>query len=219
MPAITVPDEHASGLSRIMGLSTDDSRRVVVALENAKSIDRKELSALVRTALPFLKPEESREIVGTLLSLYSARTGMDMTVDSFVSELLTAASPAQSAEAQQQETIQKNLRDLLNVRPLSMIAKAHGVHTDHENTFCTVRILTDLRPVFDADVKEEPVGFVLAHILKIGYHHAGRHTSVNIAMDRVDIDNLMNALRRAKDKAATLSQVISEKCGYSILAD
>jgi hypothetical protein len=99
-----------------------------------------------------------------------------------------------------------------------MLAKARGVHTDHENTFCGVRILTDLRPVFDIDVTQEPVGFVLAHMLKISYHHARSHTNIHIAMDKIDVDNLIQALQRAKDKAATLSAV-ADKCGYPILAE
>jgi hypothetical protein len=201
-----------------MALSTDDSRHVVAALEKATSLNVKDLSSLVAAAVPSLKSKDSREIVGTLLSLYSARTGMDMPVDLFVTELLTAAPGGKTAATLPPETLQKNLRDLLSVRPLSMIAKARRIHTDHERTFCTVRVLTDMRPVFDADVKEEPVGFVLVHLLKIGYHHAGRHTNLHIAMDKVDIDNLMSALQRAKDKATTLIGV-TKKCGFSILAD
>ena len=218
MPNITVPEEHAAGLSRIMGLSVDDSHLIAAALENAKSLNLRELTTLVGSALPALTPKESREIVATLLSLYTARTGNDITVDSFVTDLLAAAKSLQAGEGQSPETLHRTLKDLLSVRPLSMISKARGIHTDHENTFCTVRILTDLRAVFDVDVKQEPVGFVMAHVLKVGYHHAGKHTSLRIAMDKMDIDNLILALQRAKEKAATLSRT-SEECGFTILAD
>jgi hypothetical protein len=219
MPNITVPEEHAAGLSRIMALSVDDSRSIATALEKAKSLNVRELTTLVGAALPALTHEESREIVATLLSLYSARTRNDITVDSFVTDLLAAAKSLQAKEGQSQETLHKTLKDLLSVRPLSMISKARGIHTDHENTFCTVRIITDLRAVFDVDVKLKPVGFVIAHILNLGYHHAGKHTRLHIAMDKVDIDNLILALQRAKDKAATLSRTMSDKCGFEILAD
>ena len=219
MPIITVPEEHTSGLGRIMALSIEDSVLASAALEKAKSLNLSELSAFVKAAISSLTPKESREIVGTLLSLYSARTGMDMSVDSFVAELLTAAKAIGSGETKPQETLQKILKNLLSVRPLSMISKARGLHTDHENTFCRARILTDLRPVFDTDDREEPVGFVMAHTLKLGFHHAGKHSSLHLAMDKMDIDTLILALQRAKEKAATLSSAISGKCGFSILAD
>lgn len=219
MPTITVPEEHINGLGKILALSVEDSVLAAAALEKAKSLSIRELSANVKAALPSLTPEDSREVVGTLLSLYSARTSADQRVDPFVTDLLAAAKMVRTGETKPPETSHQVLKNLLSVQPLSMISKARGLHTDHENTFCQVRILSDLRPVFDVDVKEEPVGFVMAHVLKLGYHHAGKHTSLHIAMDKSDIDSMIVALSRAKDKAATLSRVISEKCHFRILAD
>jgi hypothetical protein len=222
MPDLTIPEQHASGFARIMGLSSEESEQVERALSLAKSINIKELTEIIAVALPSLTREGAREIVGTLLSLYSARTGMDVTVDVFVTALLEAAPPTDKPidghELQPPEVIKKTLRGLLSIRPLSMIAKARNLHTDHENTFCTARILTDLRAVFDVDVREAPAGFVMAHILKLGYHHAGKHTELHIAMDKKDVDNLLLALQRAKTKAATLT-TISSQSGFSILAD
>lgn len=219
MPNITVPEQHTAGLLKIMSLTEDESRLIAAALGKAKSLDIRELAALVGNAVPALSAEESRQIVKTLLSLYTARTGMDLAVDSFVSDLLAAAKPLQTGDGQQPELLQKTLKALLSVRPLSMISKARGIHIEHENTFCTVRILTDLRPVFDVDVKQEPAGFVMVHVMKLGYHHAGQHDNLHIAMDKVDVDNLILALQRAKDKAATLSHAVVDKCGFPILAD
>ncbi len=218
MPSIRVPEEHNSGLLKIIGLSPEDSRLVAAALGKATSLSRTALAALIKDALPTLAIEDAREIVGTLLSLYAARTGMDMALESFVTELLAAAEPIQ-AGGQSAETLQQTLTDLLGVRPLSMISKARGLHVDHENTFCSARILTDLRAVFDVDVKQEPVGFVMAHILKLGYHHAGKHTTIHIAMDRVDVDKLISALQRAQEKASTLTRTMTESCKFNMLAD
>jgi hypothetical protein len=180
MPRITIPQEQSKGLSNIMALSVEDSALIAGALSNAKSINVIELSALVQAAVPSLKPAEARGIVGALLSLYSARTSMDMSVESFVTDLLIAAKAVESGEGivQDEGKLQRVFRALLSVHPLSMISKARGIHTDHENIFCRVRILTDLRPVFDADVKQGPVGFVMAHILNLGLSpRRGTHKS------------------------------------------
>ncbi len=214
--AITIPKEHAGGLARILAFSTEENDRVTASLRKARSIRINELTALVRDALPTRSDEEITEIVGTLVSLFLVRTGMESPLDVFVADLITAARPTKVPTTP--EELRTNVKALLSVRPLSVLAKARGVHTDHENTFCSVRILTDLRPVFDIDVKQDPVGFVVAHILKLGYHHAGRHTTIHIAMDKTDVENLMQALQRAKDKAITLSG-ITGKCGYEILAE
>ena len=203
MPTITIPEEHKSGLSRIMGLSVEESQRIVEALGIAKTVNIRDLTALVTASFPALAPNEAREVVRTLLSLYSARAAMDMPIDLFVADLITAARQFQPQLPQPSELLQETLKSLLSVRPLTMISKARGIHTDHENIFCNVRVLTDLRPVFDVDIKAEPVGFVVAHMLKLGYHHAGKHTTIHIAMDKADIDNTILALQRAKVKAAT----------------
>ena len=43
MPSIKVPEEHVSGFSRIMRLSSDETDRVVAALEKAKSTNLREI--------------------------------------------------------------------------------------------------------------------------------------------------------------------------------
>jgi hypothetical protein len=223
MPAFTIPEQHARGFARLLGLSSDEGDKVEKALSSAKSVNVKELTDLVVAALPVLTKKEAREVIEALMSLYSVRTGMDMSIDSFVVALLEAAQQTTSNvpdehATQPLEVVRATLRTLLSVRPLSIIAKARSLHTDHENTFCNARILTDLRAVFDADVNEAPAGFVMAHILKLGYHHAGRHTELHIAMDKIDVDTMIRALQRAKAKSATLT-TISKQSGFDVLAD
>ncbi len=91
-----------------------------------------------------------------------------------------------------------------------MISKAKDLQYEHENTFCDARIITDLRPVFDADVKSPPTGMVIAHILKLEYHHCGKHTEIHIAIDKDDIQNLMYVLGRACEKADTLTGLVQQ---------
>ena len=202
-----------------MRLSSAETDLIVAALEKVKSTNKRVLTQQILETIPEMKKEEASEIVGTLLSLYSARTGMDLTVDSFVAEIINAAKRLDRSDQETQCTPQDTLTRLLGVRPLSMISKARGIHTDHENTFCTARIITDLRAVFDGDVKNEPAGFVMAHILHLGYHHDGKHSNLHLALDKTDIDNLIVILERAKVKATTLSKAVTEKAGFAILAE
>jgi len=216
--AITIPDEHVAGLVRILNLSSEQSQLVANALEEAKSVSARGLTTLVVKNLPSLAAKDAREIVQTLLSLYNARASTDIKVGQFAKELMAAAKQIDIPTSHSADALQ-SLTALLSVKSLSMISKARGIHTDHENIFCSVRILTDLRPVFDVDVKEEPAGFVIAHMLKLGFHHTGKHTAVHVAMDKMDIDMMIVALQRAKEKAATLASLVQGKAGFAILAD
>src|SRR6185437_10102565 len=72
MPTLTVPKEYASGLSRIVDLSPEESKRIANALQKAKTSNLRELTELVALAVPELPIREAREIVETLRSLYGA---------------------------------------------------------------------------------------------------------------------------------------------------
>lgn len=47
-------------------------------------------------------------------------------------------------------------------------------------------------------------------MLKIEYHHCGKHSEIHIAMDTDDIDNLMSVLWRSKEKTHTLAVLADE---------
>jgi hypothetical protein len=217
--SITIPNAHIAGFTKIMELSPENSSLVANALEKAKSVSVRDLTMLVVENLPTLAVKDAREIVQTLLSLYLTRASADIKVEQFVKDLLVAAKQSETPMPQFPDSAAGSLTALLSVKTLSMISKARGIHIDHENIFCSVRVLTDLRPVFDADVKEDPAGFVIAHMLKLGYHHSGKHTAIYIAMDKMDIEAMIATLQRAKEKANTLAAVIKGKAGFTILAD
>ena len=218
MPKITIPKEYAEGLSKIINLSADDSQKLVSALEKVNSYDPRAIAKLVSENLSSLTIGEAREIVRTLLSLYAARTGTDTKVDAFVAEVIVAAKHRQIGKPENLEPASKTLKAILSVRPLSMISKARGVHTSYERTFCSARVLTDVRPVFDADLSEEPAGVVVAHVLRLGYHRLGKHTAIDVAMDKADIDTMIAILQRAKEKAATVRS-IATKAKVEVLAE
>ena len=191
MPSLTVPEQYANGLEHILTLSPETGKKIAEELEKAQTTDTRELMEHVVLVAPEVSIRHAREFVNTLRSLYVARTSMELNVDSFVREIIRAARQEApnvtfaTAEAEQAASLM--LRDLLSVRPLSILSKARGLHTDHENVYCSARIMTDLRPVFDTDVSEDPVGFAMAHVLKLGYHHNGKHTELYVAMDKTDL--------------------------------
>jgi len=220
--ALTIPDKYVAGFSKIIDLTPEESRLVANALGEAKSVSVRDLTSLVVENVPSLAAKDAREIVQTLLSLYSVRASAfpaEITVAQFVEALIAAAKQSERPLPPISAGAAESLATLLNVKTLSMISKARGIHTDHENTFCSARILTDMRPVFDVDVAEEPAGFVIAHMLKLGYHHGGAHKTIHIAMDKMDIDTMILVLERARAKADTLAKVIATKAGFTILAD
>lgn len=223
MQTITIPERYASGLAKVKNLSESDVQEVVLALERAATGTRKEILSLVSPALPSFSSNDTREIVETLRSLYRAQIGMDVPVEQFVPGLIAAVSQSDNRELQTTDPselvrLEGTLKKLLGVRRLWMVSKARDLQTEYESTFCDARIVTDMRPVFDADVKESPVGFALTHSLKLEYHHHDEHTAIYISMDKGDIETLLLVLERAKQKASTLSE-LAASCKLPILSE
>lgn len=213
MAVLNVPEEHAGSIVRIKNLAADEVDALVCALERATTGTNAELFSLLRPALPSLKTKELRDMIEALRSLYGARTGMDLPTEQFASELISAIRQREDdlrvADSVEVDRLEATFKRILSVHPLSMMAKARDLLYEYENTFCDARIITDIRPVFDTDIQSPPTEVVIAHTLKVEYHHAGKHTELHIALDKDDIDVLLGALLRAQEKSATLNALLA----------
>src|SRR5205085_649732 len=88
------------------------------------------------------------------------------------SPVLTASG---KLSEEQRETLRKRLELLLGLdSTLGVTAKALDVMTEHERTFCTARILSDVRPVFSGGA-EHASAAVIIHNLQLGFHRDGKH--------------------------------------------
>ena len=218
MSTLTIPDEHTNGLSRILALQPEEAASISRALTEAKSAKVKEMMDLIIGAVAAMEVKPAWQIAQTLSSLYAARNAMDLPVEVFIHDVINAARKQLDQGEPLPATAEATLRALLSVNPLSMMAKARELHIDHEHIFCNARVISDMRPVFDANIEEAPTGFTVAHTLKIGYHHGDKHTSIYIAMDKQDIESMIETLQRAQQKSATLAKLWKSK-NLSILAD
>jgi hypothetical protein len=94
---------------------------------------------------------------------------------------------------------------------LAVSSKALDVMQDHARVFCYGRVLTDLRPIFKAEVEQGPSAFVAVHTLKIAYHEGGEHQELFVALDRNDIKQLADLLSRALKKEEALRSLASQR--------
>jgi len=104
------------------------------------------------------------------------------------------------------------IRALSFEKSLGITAKTLDVMTQHSRTFCSARILTDVRPVFYSDPKKPPAAAVVIHTLQIRYHEGSAdHKEFFVALDNEDLNELSSVLARAKDKAGSVRSLLREK--------
>ncbi len=138
-----------------------------------------------------------------LYSLYFIRANADVPVEDFLDDLSKAISESENKDIQTSnpadlKLLKKRFKSLLTVRPLSTQAKALGLRTDFANIFWDARVITDIRPIWDGDVKQPPEAVAITNTLKLEYHDIHGHEELYVYIDKEDIEILISALTRAQ---------------------
>src|SRR5262249_22640973 len=109
------------------------------------------------------------------------------------------------------ENFRANISQLLTLDEVAIKAKAAGLFSSDERTFCDARIVSDLRPVFGSELEQGPVGMGVMHLLKLGYHSAGEgHKEFHLALGTSDLAILSRVLERAITKSRLLSAQVNK---------
>jgi hypothetical protein len=214
--ALTIPENHQSGLARIIGLGDAQSEALIAALGSAPvTTSAPALAAAIGSQVEGIPERDLTEILETLVELHVVRAQADVSVRRFVADLTKAmaasGNKALRVSAVDAPSVRTRLTQFFQIEPLSTISKAVGLQTDHAQNFCDARILTDIRAVFGSDPGARPVGAVIVHTLKLEYHDdTGAHREFFVALDSEDLNTLGTALQRAVAKAKALDQLLSE---------
>ena len=112
--------------------------------------------------------------------------------------------------------LSKILFELLNHSETELSAKAIYLLLEQDKVYTSARILTDLRPVFGGAKISSPKAAVILHTLKLEFSENGNESSFHIALDTLDIKNLIEVLTRAKAKELELKTHI-EKSGLKYI--
>jgi hypothetical protein len=152
-------------------------------------------------------------VVEGLAGLAYISTSADMSLDMFVDDVLEAiANPEIKYSLQlstdQQQTLRVRLLALLNNDTITTAAKARSVFVEQQHQLCFARIVTDIRPVFGADVSSKPTAALIAHTLKIVYHEGDATKEFFVALDSNGLDNLTGLIERAKAKEEALKRFV-----------
>ena len=156
-----------------------------------------------------LSPDEAEQVMHAVNSMYRVRAHAEVSLEEFVSDVCDALLECDELQSNQVPQFRKRLTRVLGIEALDFAAKAAALLDEHEHLFCSVRIVTDARPVYGKSVSEPPAAMVITHILKIDYHGAGgRLHEIYIGLKSKDIKELRSALDRAEEKAISLQTTL-----------
>ena len=216
---IRVPDRYAPTLSEFVQLPPVKIAALLKSLrEEQPTLEVEELvqSLAERLALDVGKV---REILQLLSSLVATRESYGASIDEFVEALRSAMEATGKEELRPDDwsTFQSAIGEALSSESaVSLSFKAIDLLNDHQRIYWNARVLTDLRPIFRAEVTEPPVAMVVAHPLKLTYREGDATKEFFVALDKIDVHGLITILGRALSKEESL-RTLAEQRSFSIL--
>jgi hypothetical protein len=201
LPALNLTPTTRSGLSLVRDMPDGTLNLLLVELERSPdSIP----------SLPGLSPGDAELVKESLDAMYAVRAYHDVELEEFVGDISDAFKFNKELPPEKEPDFRQRLLRILDIAPLRVTAKAILLHGEYERDFCTARILTDIRPIYDNGVKGPPSGAIIMHTLKLTYHEgaSGELSEMYLAMGSDDIVELQRVLMRAIDKVTGLRGVL-----------
>jgi len=212
MAKIRIPEEALPALQIIAKLDGKVFESLLSAIKNASpTLDPSQFPEQIDLKKIGISEEETDEIFSTLIGLYMAKENNDVSSNQLSEDIGGAISELKADGfdfSQVKIKLVERLKLLLGFdKSLGVTAKAMDVLTEQERTYCSARILTDIRPVFTSSVTS-PSGAMIIHNLQIRFHSGKEHEEFYFALDTNDIKQLKSVVERAEEKAKALQTVI-----------
>ncbi len=211
MPSLDIPQKYRQGVFKISQLDDHTVQGIRKVLDAVTVTDEFRYGDVI-SAISSLD-QTDREIGEAIGALYSVRGANDVPLEEFVDDVIESmhSEPQWQVPPDKREGFRKNLHSVLGAEVFSLRSKVFDLQTEDERTFCCVRILTDLRPVFGSNVADGPKAMVVVHLLKLGFNRGiskRQHEEIYVSLDAEDLETLREVLERASSKAKTLKSVV-----------
>ena len=206
-----IPTEERPSLALLARLDDERATALADALRTAsEELGGDELLQHVIKEAPSVPAEDVKRILTAVRQIASAREILEVRPEVFLDDIAEGMGAIEGNDFRLGEAEQRCLRErlaaLTESSAMAIHAKTRSLQQDQENTYCRARIITDLRPIFGSDVHQSPKAVLVAHMLRITYHHGSQGTlrDLFLTLRTDDLDQLSELIERAKVKAESL---------------
>jgi hypothetical protein len=217
MAAVTIPESDYPGLAALVALKEESMGELLSALAEAPDVsDPRKLAKAISAKAKGIPPEKASVIAPVVISLSVGREALDYTAAAFAGAVCDAMEETgleMLKLGSERPHLEENLARILSIDSLAALIKAQTIlRNEYERVLCSVRILTDLRPVFGADAADALVGMGIVHNLRIKYHASEGLKEFFVALDGEELQEVANIVERAKNKEKNLKAIL-ERAG------
>ena len=213
MAAIRIPVRHRGPLALVASMS----RERFEALEGCFGSLEGDLSTsrVVSDIAPVVEDvDEPVVVLDALIGAWAFGQDTDLTPEDAAREV--ASYELLEIDEPERSILTDRLTVLFHNPVLDLLAHAASIRAEDEYSYCTSRILSDLRPMFSRDEDVIPIAALIRHSLKFDVHVNGRIESVTIAVNDRALDEIASGVKRALRKAESLREM-AHKAGVKIV--
>ena len=161
--------------------------------------------------VPDTSSDAAEQAKEALESMYRVRAYNEVSIEQFIDDVFESLRGHKELEAEDEPAFRDRLNRLLSIETLLLAAKATVLRQAHERNLCSIRVITDARPVNANGPSVPPAAMVITHTMKIEYHQgvSGDLSELYISFESEDIAEILAAFSRAEEKARSLRDLFS----------
>ncbi len=146
-------------------------------------------------------------IMQTLIDLSGIYFSYDAKIDDFLQSLYDAIMQAKP-DSEIDLNFKKFIKELLESPEFALTSKANFIDSEYKNKITGIRILTDLRPLFNEDPEVKPSHAMINHLLKLEYDCDGELKEEYFQINAKIVKKLKDYCDRALKKEESLKSAI-----------
>lgn len=202
MSDLSIPKSDRAGLAILREMSETAVSAFLLAIQKAPDST---------PTLSGVSPEDSKQAKEALDSMYGIRAFHDVQLDTFVNDICESLREHKELNQTDEPNFRQRLNQLLNIDALTVATKAAVLRQENERNFCSIRIITDARPIYADGPSGPPAAMVITHTMKVSYHEGagGSLSDIYLSFGSSEIAEIRAALDRAEAKAKSLRDVFA----------
>jgi hypothetical protein len=208
---LKVPDRHVAAFKTLLGAQEDDFTRLMSVLDAAEPANTpNELAETIQRGTD-LSVSDARGLLDAVMELAALKQRSLSSSDHMAARV--AASSQFAVDGAKGEEFMERTKLLLNSDLIRLHGKVSSIGSEYERVFINSQILTDLRPVFNDKIAEdpEPEAALLSHTLSLHYVGSdGKHDNFYVVLDDDDLRALNQVTDRALRKSVSLRKKLGE---------
>jgi hypothetical protein len=201
--SLRVPDEAIENLKRLAAMDDAQFKRLLELI--AKLPAGRVVTITPYRAMDGQLPEDQDLFFATISNVGQLARSAAMsrlTPEAAAALVQERAFPQGDALA---GALSGRLVELLAHKSLALHARAWDLMFENERVTTGLRIITDIRPIFDPSVQSEQ-GIVIINHLHVTYIEDDEKRNIFFSLDEDDIERLDLVVKRAKEKIAHLKR-------------